>query len=283
MLKRSLSFAVAVLLACALPQAASANEPAAKAPASIILQSTTSTQNSGLLQSILPKFEAATGITVKVVSVGTGQALKNAQNGDGDVVLVHAKPDEEVFVANGFGLARHDVMYNDFVLVGPTADPAGVSANKTIISALKAIAQAKSTFTSRGDDSGTHKAEQALWQLADVDVKSASGTWYRETGSGMGPTLNTAVGMGAYAFTDRSTWISFKNKADYKIFIEGDPPLLNQYGVIQVNPAKHPHLNARASQAFVEWLIGPKGQAAIAEFKINGQQLFFPNAGKGGS
>jgi tungstate transport system substrate-binding protein len=262
--------------------------PAAPAPApseagqkSILVQSTTSTQDSGLFTHILPKFKEQTGIDVRVVAVGTGQALKNGERGDGDVVLVHAKADEEKFVAAGFGVKRFDVMYNDFIIVGPAVDPAKIAGTKSVVAALKAVAGAKAPFASRGDDSGTHKAELKLWKAADIDVKAASGSWYRETGSGMGPTLNTAVGMGAYSFTDRATWLSFKNKGAHKIAVEGDGPLLNQYGVILVNPAKHPHVKAADGQAFVDWLTGKDGQAAIASYKIDGQQLFFPNAGKG--
>jgi tungstate transport system substrate-binding protein len=261
-------------------KAPGAAAPAASAQTSILMQSTTSTQNSGLFESILPKFKAATGIEVRVVAVGTGQALKNAQNGDGDVVFVHAKADEEKFVADGFGVKRLDVMYNDFVIVGPAADPAKIAGNKDVKAALKAISDSKSPFASRGDDSGTHKAELALWKAANIDAKAASGQWYRETGSGMGPTLNTAVGMGAYAFTDRGTWISFKNKGDYKVVVEGDTSLFNQYGVMLVNPAKHPQVKAAAGQSFVDWIVGPQGQAAITDYKIDGQQLFFANAKK---
>jgi tungstate transport system substrate-binding protein len=250
---------------------------------SILVQSTTSTENSGLFAHLLPKFKAATGIDVQIVAVGTGQALKNAQNGDGDVVLVHARADEDKFVANGYGVKRHDVMYNDFIVVGPAEDPAKIDGMKDINAALTAIATSKAPFASRGDDSGTHKAEAALWKQTAVDVKAASGTWYRETGSGMGPTLNTAVAMGAYAFTDRGTWISFKNKGNFKVLVEGAPPLFNPYGVILVNPAKHPHVKSAQGQTFIDWLIGPAGQAAIASFKIDGQQLFFPNAGKSGT
>jgi tungstate transport system substrate-binding protein len=255
--------------------------PPAAAPVaakSIIVQSTTSTQDSGLFDHLLPLFTKATGIEVRVVAVGTGQALKNAQNGDGDVILVHAKADEEKFAAAGFGVKRFDVMYNDFVIVGPAEDPAKIAGSKDVLGALKSIADAQAPFASRGDDSGTHKAELALWKKAGVDAKAASGTWYRETGSGMGPTLNTAVGMGAYTFTDRGTWISFKNKGGFKIVVEGDQPLLNQYGVMLVNPDKHPHVKATEGQAFVDWLVGKDGQAAISGFKVNGEQLFFPNA-----
>ena len=244
----------------------------------IIVQSTTSTQNSGLFDHILPIFEKKTGIQVRVVAVGTGQAIKNAQNGDGDVLLVHAKPAEEKFVAEGWGVRRFDVMYNDFVIVGPAGDPAGVAGMNDAVAALGKIAAAKTPFASRGDDSGTHKAELALWGESGVDVKAASGGWYRETGSGMGATLNTGVGMGAYVLADRATWTAFKNKGDFKIAVEGDRRLFNQYGVILVNQAKHANVKADLGQQFIDWLTGPEGQAAIASFKIDGQQLFFPNA-----
>jgi tungstate transport system substrate-binding protein len=245
----------------------------------IIVQSTTSTQNSGLFEHILPEFTKKTGIDVRVVAVGTGQALKNAENGDGDVVFVHSKPDEEKFVAMGWGVNRHDVMYNDFVIVGPAADPAKIAGLKAAPEAFKKIAAAEAPFASRGDDSGTNKAELKLWQDAGVDPSLSSGKWYLETGSGMGATLNTAVGKQAYTLTDRGTWLSFANKDDFKILVEGDPRLFNQYGVILVNPAKHPNVKAEEGQAFIDWLIGPEGQAAIASYKIDGQQLFFPNAG----
>jgi tungstate transport system substrate-binding protein len=244
----------------------------------IIVQSTTSTQNSGLFDHILPKFTKKTGIQVRVVAVGTGQALKNARNGDGDVVLVHSKPDEEKFVAEGWGVKRYDVMYNDFVIVGPASDPAGIAGLKEADEAFKKIAEAKAPFASRGDDSGTNKEEMRLWEAAGIDAKKASGDWYLETGSGMGATLNTAVGKQAYTLTDRGTWLSFANKDDFKVLVEGDPKLFNQYGVILVNPEKHPNVKAKQGQAFIEWLTGPEGQAAIANFKIDGQQLFFPNA-----
>jgi len=244
----------------------------------IIVQSTTSTQNSGLFDYILPQFTKKTGIEVRVVAVGTGQALKNARNGDGDVVLVHSKPDEEKFVAEGWGVKRHDLMYNDFVIVGPASDPAGIAGVKDADEAFKKIAEAKAPFASRGDDSGTNKEEIRLWTAAGVDTKKASGDWYLETGSGMGATLNTAVGKQAYTLTDRGTWLSFANKDDFKILVEGDPKLFNQYGVILVNPEKHPNVKAKQGQAFIDWLTGPEGQAAIANYKIDGQQLFFPNA-----
>ncbi len=244
----------------------------------IIVQSTTSTQNSGLFEHILPMFTEKTGIEVRVVAVGTGQALKNAENGDGDVVLVHSKPDEEKFVADGWGVKRHDVMYNDFIIVGPAADPAKIAGLKDAVEGFKQIAAAQAPFASRGDDSGTNKAEIKLWQDAGIDPKPASGKWYLETGSGMGATLNTAVGKQAYTLTDRGTWLSFANKGDFKVLVEGDPQLFNQYGVILVNPAKHANVKAKEGQAFIDWLIGSEGQAAIASYKIDGQQLFFPDA-----
>jgi len=244
----------------------------------IIVQSTTSTQNSGLFDHILPLFTKKTGIEVRVVAVGTGQALKNAENGDGDVVLVHSKPDEEKFVADGFGVKRYDVMYNDFVIIGPASDPAKIGGLKDAVQAFKQIAETESPFASRADDSGTHKAELKVWQDAGLDPKAASGTWYLETGSGMGATINLAVAKGAYALTDRGTWLSYTNKDDFKVLVEGDPKLFNQYGVILVDPAKHPNVKAKQGQAFIDWLTGPEGQAAIASYKIDGQQLFFPNA-----
>ena len=250
---------------------------------SIIVQSTTSTQNSGLFDYILPMFEKASGIKVNVVAVGTGQAIKNARNCDGDVLFVHAKPAEEKFVSDGYGVKRYDVMYNDFVIVGPPADPAGVSGRSDAAGSLKMIADAKAVFASRGDDSGTHKKELSLWKAAGVDVKAASGSWYRETGSGMGATLNASVGMGAYAMTDRATWIAFKNKGDFKIAVEGDKAMFNQYGIMQVNPARCPNVKASQAKALVDWIITRDGQSAIASYKLDGQQLFFANAAKEGA
>ncbi len=254
-----------------------ASSACAEAPF-IVVQSTTSTQNSGLLDYILPGFEAETGIDVRVVAVGTGQAIRNAINGDGDVLLVHAKPAEEQFVADGWGVERLDVMYNDFILVGPKSDPAGVKGGADVVAALTAVSEAEVPFASRGDDSGTHKAEMRHWEAAGIDPTGASGTWYRETGSGMGATLNVASGMGAYALTDRATWQSFGNRGDLEVLVEGDPRLYNQYGVILVNPEKHPRVRAAAGQRFIDWLTGPDGQAAIASYKLDGEQLFFPNA-----
>jgi tungstate transport system substrate-binding protein len=248
---------------------------------SIIVQSTTSTQNSGLYTYLLPKFKEKTGIQVNVVAVGTGQAIKNARNCDGDVLLVHAKPSEEKFVNEGYGVKRSDLMYNDFIFVGPPADPAKVGGMKDAAAALKKIAQAKAPFASRGDNSGTHKKEVRLWKDSGIDPQAASGKWYRETGSGMGATLNTGVGMGAYVMTDRATWISFKNKGDYKILVEGDKNLFNQYGVILINPKKCPRVKQAAGQKFIDWLLSEEAQAAIAGYKLGGTQLFFPNAMKG--
>jgi tungstate transport system substrate-binding protein len=251
----------------------------------IVVQSTTSTQNSGLFDYLLPIFKEKTGIEVRVVAVGTGQAIKNAANGDGDVLFVHSKPSEEKFVADGLGVSRSDVMYNDFVIVGPADDPAGVAGSKDVVASLKKIADTKAPFASRGDDSGTHKAELRLWKAAGIDPDEGSGDWYRETGSGMGATLNTGTGtgMGAYVMTDRATWISFGNKGDYKVAVEGDPILFNQYGVILVNPEVHAHVKAELGQEFIDWVLSKEGQQAIADYKVDGQQLFFPNADKGSS
>jgi tungstate transport system substrate-binding protein len=249
----------------------------------IIVQSTTSTQNSGLFEHILPLFTKKTGIEVRVVAVGTGQALKNAQKGDGDVVLVHSQPDEEKFVADGWGVKRYPVMYNDFIIVGPAADLAKIAGMKQAPEALKKIAEGQTPFASRADDSGTHKAELKLWHEAGVDPKASSGSWYLETGSGMGATLNIAVGKQAYALTDRGTWLAFANKGDFKVMVEGDNKLFNQYGVILVNPEKHPTVKKQDGQAFIDWLVSPAGQKAIEGYKIDGQQLFFPNAEKKGS
>ena len=244
----------------------------------ITVASTTSTENSGLFEEILPKFTEETGIEVRVVAVGTGQAIELAENGDADVLFVHHRPSEDKFIEAGFGVGREDVMYNDYVVVGPASDPAGVAGMTDAGAAFAKIAEAKAPFASRGDDSGTHKAELGIWQKAGVDVAAASGEWYRETGSGMGATLNTASGMNAYALTDRGTWLSFENPGELEIVVEGDPRLFNPYGVMLVNPEKHPHVKAEDGQAFIDWLVSDEGQQAIADFQINGQQLFFPNA-----
>ena len=252
----------------------------AKTTPFIVVQSTTSTQNSGLLDAILPIFTAESGIEVRVVAVGTGQAIRNASNGDGDVLLVHAKAAEEQFIEDGWGVERFDVMYNDFVIVGPAADPAGIFGVKDVTKALAAIATSESIFASRGDDSGTHKAELQLWEEAGVDATAASGRWYRETGSGMGATLNVGIGMNGYILTDRASWIAHGNKGDHEIAVQGDSRLFNQYGVILVNPERHPVVKADEGQTFIDWLTSDTGQNAIAAFRVDNQQLFFPNARK---
>ncbi len=244
----------------------------------ITVASTTSTENSGLFAHILPQFTAASGIGVRVVAVGTGQAIALARNGDADLLFVHHKPSEEAFVADGFGVERFDVMYNDFVLVGPSGDPAGAGGLAEAPAALARVAAAEALFASRGDDSGTHKTELGLWRAAGVDAAAASGTWYRETGSGMGATLNAASAMDAYALTDRATWLKFANKGDLEVLVEGDRRLFNQYGIILVSAAKHPHVKSADGEAFIEWLISPAGQAAIAAYRIEGAPAFFANA-----
>lgn len=269
---KALTFAAAFFAAAAVPAAA------AWAEDFIIVQSTTSTQNSGLYDHLLPQFREASGIEVRVVAVGTGQAIKNARNCDGDVLLVHAKPAEEEFVAEGYGVSRADVMYNDFVIVGPADDPAGIGGGADVAAALARIENSEAVFASRGDDSGTHKKELALWQAAGLDPSGASGTWYRETGSGMGATLNTAVGMGAYTMTDRATWIAFGNKQNHRIVVEGDTRLFNQYGVILVNPERCENVKAEMGRTFIDWILSDEGQSAIADYTRDGQQLFFPNA-----
>jgi len=243
----------------------------------ILLQSTTSTKNSGLYDYLLPKFKQTSGIEVRVVAVGTGQALRNARNGDADVLIVHAKSREQEFVAQGYGVMRHELMYNDFVVVGPASDPANVLSVTDIKRALKNIAKTKSVFVSRGDDSGTHIKELYLWDLAEVDAVKDSGTWYREAGAGMGATLNTAVSMGGYTITDRATWISFGNKQNHVMLLEGDPPLHNQYSVIAVNPVKHAHVKFELTQIFIDWLLSDLGQQLIADYRVKGEQLFFLN------
>jgi tungstate transport system substrate-binding protein len=262
---RSLLTAAAVALA-SLPAAAQEF---------ITVASTTSTENSGLFGHILPIFQEKTGIEVRVVAQGTGQALETGRRGDADVVFVHARAAEDAFVAEGWGVERHDVMYNDFVIVGPGDDPAGVKGAGGAAAAMAAIAEAEAAFASRGDDSGTHQAEKALWAAAGI---TPEGDWYRETGSGMGATLNTAAELPAYALTDRGTWISFQNRGDLTVLFEGDPALHNPYGVILVNPEKHPTVKAEQGRAFIDWLVSAEGQDAIASFKIDGEQLFFPSA-----
>jgi len=266
------SYAFAVLIGVLVGAAS-----AAAGDCSIVVASTTSTQDSGLFAHLLPIFKARTGIEVKVIAQGTGQALDTARRGDADVVFVHAKAQEEKFLAEGFGVRRFDVMHNDFVLIGPRSDPAGVK-GKDIETALKTIKANALPFISRGDRSGTHAAELALWQQAGIDIAVAKGPWYRAIGQGMGAALNTAAAMNAYVLSDRASWISFKNRNDLQIVVEGDKRLFNQYGVMLVNPEKYPMVNAELGRAFVDWLISAEGQAAIADYKVEGEQLFFPNA-----
>jgi tungstate transport system substrate-binding protein len=250
---------------------------------SIVVASTTSTQDSGLFGHILPLFKAKTGIEVKVVAQGTGQALDTGRRGDADVVFVHAKAQEEKFVADGFGVKRYPVMYNDFVVIGPKSDPAGVKGMKDVTEAFKTIKAKAAHFISRGDRSGTHAAELALWKAADIDIAKDKGPWYREIGQGMGAALNTASASNAYVLADRATWLSFKNRGDLAILVEGDQRLFNQYGVMLVNPAKHAHVKKDLGQSFVDWLVSPEGQKAIADYKVGGEQLFFPNAHASGA
>lgn len=249
----------------------------------IVVSSTTSTTDSGLFNHILPLFKAKTGIDVRVISQGTGQALDTGKRGDADVVFVHAKSQEEKFVAEGFGVERKPVMYNDFVLIGPKADPAAVKNTKDIVAALKTIQSRSAPFVSRGDKSGTHAAELTLWKTAGIDIDQAKGPWYRDIGQGMGAALNTASAMNAYVLADRATWLNFKNRGDLAIMVEGDTRLFNQYGVILVDPKKHPHVKAKDGQAFIDWLISAEGQRAIGDYKINGEILFFPNASQPGA
>jgi tungstate transport system substrate-binding protein len=274
---RFLSFAMALCVG-----AVAACAPAIAEDRSIVVASTTSTQDSGLFGYLLPIFKAKTGIEVKVIAQGTGQALDTARRGDADVVFVHAKSQEEKFLAEGFGVKRFDVMYNDFVLIGPRGDPAGVKGND-IETALKTIQAKGVPFVSRGDRSGTHAAELALWKQAGIDIAAGKDPWYREIGQGMGAALNAASGMNGYVLSDRGTWISFKNRGDLQIVVEGDKRLFNQYGVMLVNPEKHPSVKKELGQAFVDWLISPEGQAAIAGYRIDGEQLFFPDAEKKGA
>jgi tungstate transport system substrate-binding protein len=244
----------------------------------IVVASTTSTEQSGLFGYLLPTFRRKTGIQVRVVALGTGQALDLARRGDADVVFVHARPAEEKFLAEGHGVRRFDVMYNDFVLVGPKADPAKISGGRDILEGLKKIKAARALFVSRGDKSGTHIAELDLWKQAGIDIANEKGPWYRDTGQGMGPALNTAAAMNAYVLSDRGTWTSFKNRGELAIAVEGDKRLFNQYGIMLVNPLTHPNIKKDMGQAFVDWVISPEGQKAIAAYKIGGEQLFFPNA-----
>lgn len=246
----------------------------------ITVASTTSTEQSGLFRHLLPVFEKKTGIQVRVVALGTGQALDMGRRGDADVVLVHARPLEDRFVAEGFGVRRFDVMYNDFVLIGPKSDPAGVARGKDAVRAFQQIQKTKAPFVSRGDKSGTHFAELEIWKAAGIDLASDRGSWYRETGQGMGPALNTAAGMNAYVLADRGTWLSFRNRAWLAIMLEGDKRLFNPYGIILVNPARHRAVKREMGQAFIDWMVSSEGQDAIAAYKIGGEQLFFPNAGQ---
>jgi tungstate transport system substrate-binding protein len=246
----------------------------------ITVASTTSTEQSGLFKHLLPAFEKKAGIQVRVVALGTGQALDMGKRGDADVVFVHARALEEKFVAEGYGVRRFDVMYNDFVLVGPKSDPAAAAGGKDVIRAFQQIHKTRAPFVSRGDKSGTHFAELEIWKAAGIDIAKERGRWYRETGQGMGPALNTAAGMNAYVLADRGTWLSFKNRADLAIVVEGDKRLFNPYGIILVSPARHLGVKREMGQAFIDWMISSEGQEAIAAYKIGGEQLFFPNAGQ---
>ena len=264
------------LLALALSSAALAQR-------FITVASTTSTEQSGLFRHLLPVFEKKTGIQVRVVALGTGQALDLARRGDADVVFVHARSAEEKFVSEGHGIKRTPVMYNDFVLIGPKSDPAKIGAGKDAVAALKKIRDARAPFVSRGDRSGTHIAELDLWKIAGIDIAKERGPWYRDTGQGMGPALNTASSMGAYILADRGTWLAFKNHGDLTILVEGDKRLFNQYGVMLVNPQRHPSVKRADGQAFIDWIVSPEGQRAIADYRIGGEQLFYPNADDAGA
>lgn len=257
---------------------ASVLSPALAEDKYIVVASTTSTEQSGLFARLLPAFENKAGIKVRVVALGTGQALDLARRGDADVVFVHDEAAEQRFLAEGFGVKRYPVMYNDFVIVGPRSDPAGIAGSRDVADAFWKIAAAKAPFVSRGDDSGTYAAEMRFWKLAGIDIATAKGLWYRDTGSGMGPALNAAAAMNAYILSDRGTWLSFRNHADLAIMVQGDPRLFNQYGVMLVNPAKHPQVKRQFGQQFIDWLISPDGQQTIASYRIGGEQLFFPNA-----
>ncbi len=267
-----------VALVVGVAVALTAAAPAFAQERSIFVASTTSTDNSGLFRHILPLFKQKTGIDVRVVALGTGQAIDVGRRGDADVVFVHAKPLEEKFVANGDGVRRYAVMYNDFILVGPKSDPARIAGTRDVLAAFRKIRAAEALFISRADQSGTHFAELKLWKAAGIDIAKAKGPWYREIGQGMGAALNMASASNAYLLADRGTWISFRSRGDLEIAVEGDPPLFNQYGVILVNPEKHPAVKKELGQAFIDWLVSPEGQRAIAGYQINGQQLFFPNA-----
>jgi tungstate transport system substrate-binding protein len=263
--------------------AALALAPNAAAQRFITVASTTSTEQSGLFKHLLPQFQKKTGIEVRVVALGTGQALDLARRGDADVVFVHAKAAEEKFVAEGHGVKRIPVMYNDFVLIGPKSDPAKVGGGKDIVEALRKVEAARAPFVSRGDRSGTHMAELQLWKTARIDVEKGNPSWYRETGQGMGPALNTSSSMNAYVLSDRGSWLAFKNRGDLTILVEGDNRLFNQYGVILVNPEKHPNIKKADGQAFIDWLVSAEGQKTIADYKLGGEQLFFPSADQPGA
>jgi len=275
-LKRTIASLAALVAALALASNAAAQR-------FITAASTTSTEQSGLFKHLLPQVQKRTGIEVRVVALGTGQALDLARRGDADVVFVHAKAAEEKFVAEGHGVKRIPVMYNDFVLIGPKSDPAKVGGGKDIVEALRKVEAARAPFVSRGDRSGTHMAELQLWKTAGIDMGKGSSSWYRETGQGMGPALNTSSSMNAYVLSDRATWLAFKNRGDLTILVEGDKRLCNQYGVILVNPEKHPNIKKADGQAFIDWLVSAEGQKAIADYKLGGEQLFFPNADQPGA
>jgi tungstate transport system substrate-binding protein len=284
------AFSFAALLAPSAEISAQTAQPSAGAPAQsgpdsrfIIVSSTTSTTDSGLFNHLLPLFRAKTGIEVRVVSQGTGQALDTGRRGDADVVFVHAKAQEEKFVADGFGVERKAVMYNDFVLIGPKSDTAGVKGGKDIVAALRAFQSKSALFISRGDKSGTHSAELNLWKAAEIDIEKAKGPWYREIGQGMGAALNMASAQGGYVLSDRATWLNFRNRGDLEIVIEGDQRLFNQYGVILVHPARHAHVKKADGQLFIDWLVSQDGQKAIGDYKIGGEALFFPNATQPGA
>jgi len=275
--RSNLRSTIATVLAVGLLLATAAGFAGARAgDRFIVVASTTSTQDSGLFGYILPRFTEKSGIEVRVVAKGTGEAIKLAQKGDADVLFVHDRPSEEKFIAEGYGVKRYPLMYNDFIIVGPRQDPAGIGGGRDAVAALQKIAAAHAPFVSRGDDSGTNKAELRLWKLAGVDVKAASGGWYREAGSGMGPTLNTASATGAYTLTDRATWTAFNNKGDLTVLVEGDSRLFNQYGVMLVNPQRFPHVKAADGQAFIDWLVSPEGQRTIADFKITASSCSSP-------
>jgi tungstate transport system substrate-binding protein len=268
---KSRFFTVIAVFGCLVASLANAQER------SIMVASTTSTEQSGLFGFMLPRFSARTGIRVNVVAVGTGQALDIGRRGDADVVFVHDRAAEEKFMAEGFGVKRFDVMYNDFVIIGPKADPAQIGGND-LVAAFRKIAAVRAPFISRGDRSGTHEAELRYWKDTGIDIDAAKGPWYRDIGQGMGPALNMAASADAYVLADRGTWLSFKNRGGLEILVEGDRRLFNQYGVMLVNPAKHPHVKVAEGQAFVDWLISADGQKTIADYKIDGKQLFFPDA-----